>query len=672
MNKTAEMRDGIFYLNKKPIFVTSADYPYYRDDPGNWDDRLKKIKAAGIDVVTFYTPWRHHMLKIRNKRIVDFDGKTQPNRNVKLFVKLCAKNGLWMVVKPGPFIHAETTCGGLPNWASSEEDSRIEPLDKSQKWYNGGKLLPAPLCNKFKGMVKEWYGLVYKKILKENIYPKGNVIAVQVCNEGLYSNGPAPVTGYDYSPSGLALYRRFARDRKAQAPRDFLGVNDKSELKYYLKWAEWQAEFMRLIYTEYSSPIKTKVPLVVNINPPAEDRGLDHWLTRIIPERWPNINYGFTNWLKPVSEDRSSFERYSLLSKRKRGINWEENWGFSKLYDSRFQYPVVCVFETFLAIASGATGFNVYTAVNTASWDDLLDNMYERPYPDSSPIREDGSFTKKYEILNLIARFFKENSADFLTAKPDLTVAWGLYPPYAYLAAWDIPQDDWKKLGAESVKCGYEGLDRFQRILRSKNRDFQIVNIESASVKELLRYKNIVLHGGFFMERKTQDKLLKYIASGGRLVFIGTVPSQDENFKRYDILKEGAICLSQIDGVLNALVNTNGKLKVKDPTTQVWVYENSKKDTQFFFIFNLSGRSGMREFSYSGKAVKIALPQKSAAVIKVKDSRLQAAFIKGVNEMYKNSVTPEVSLGKDRLKAEIPCDLLALRKGNKWHIKTVK
>ncbi|MDP2942076.1 MAG: hypothetical protein Q8O36_00965, partial [Candidatus Omnitrophota bacterium] len=318
------------------------------------------------------------------------------------------------------------------------------------------------------------------------------------------------------------------------------------------------------------------------------------------------------------------------------------------------------------------TGFNVYTAVNTASWDDLLDNMYERPYPDSSPIREDGSLTKKYEVLSLIAHFFKDNSADFLSAKPDFTIAWGLYPPYAYLAAWDIPQDDWKKIGFEPVKCGYEGLDRFQRILRSKNRDFQISNIESASVKELMRYRNIVLHGGFFMDRKTQDKLSEYVASGGRLVFIGTVPSQDENFRRYDVLKEGAICLSQIDGVLNALVNTNGKLKVKDPTTQVWVYENPKKNTQFFFIFNLSGRSGMREFSYSGKVVKIALPHKSAAVIKVKDSKLQAVFIKGVNEMYKNSVTPEVSLGRDRLKAETPCDLLAFRKGKKWHIKTVK
>jgi len=249
MKKTARIKDGIFYINKKPVFMASADYPYYRDDPENWDDRLKKIKAAGIDTVTFYTPWRHHMLKIDGKRVVDFDGRTQANRGVKKFVKLCAKNGLWMVVKPGPFIHAETNFGGLPDWASPEEDAAIEPLDEPRKW---GKLLPAPLCGKFKGMVREWYGLVYKNIIKENIYPKGNIIAVQVCNEGLYSNAPAPVTGYDYSPSSLALYRKFAKDRKALAPRDFSGVNDKSGLKDYLKWAEWQAEFMRLIYAEYS------------------------------------------------------------------------------------------------------------------------------------------------------------------------------------------------------------------------------------------------------------------------------------------------------------------------------------------------------------------------------------------------------------------------------------
>lgn len=672
MNKRVQIKKGIFYLGNKPIFLVTADYPYYRDDAGNWDDRLRKIKDAGIDAVTFYTPWRHHAHKTGGKIVLDFDGKTQQNRNVKLFLELCKKNRLWAVVKPGPFIYAETNFGGLPDWVSPDEDKKIEPfLDNNGKPRNWHKTLPAPFSGRFKAQVRDWYGQVDSNIIRNNVYPKGSIIAIQVCNEGIYSNAPAPITRYDYSPSSLSLYRKFMKGKDSRAPRAFSGIKAMPDLKVYLGWGRWQSEYMRLIYKEFSSPIKSKVPLVININPPAKGKGLDHWLARVIPERWPGINYGFTNWLKPVSEDASSFDRYSFLAKRKRGVNLEGNWGFSKLYDTRFQYPVICVFETLLAVANGATGFNVYTAVNTASWDDLLDNRHERPYPDSSPIRENGELTKKYEVLSLLSGFFKENGADLLGCKPDREIAWGLYPPYACLAAWDIPRMDWEKLGVEPVKCGRDGLDEFQRDLRGENMDFQIANIESVPIKELKAHKNILLHGGFFMDRNSQRKLLRYARAGGRLIFLKTVPSLDENFKRYGILEGSALCLPAMEDALELLKNSDRRLNVKDPSTQVRVYENEKKKIRFFFVLNLSEISGIKEFSYAGKPVKIALAAKSAAVIRVDNSKLAAVFIKGINEMRQSSVIPAVSFGKDELKVKTPCDLTALKIGNKWRIRSV-
>ena len=678
MKKTVEIKDGILYIDKKPVFSNSADYPYYRDDPKNWDDRLKKIKMAGIDIVSFYVPWRHHVIRSRTGYTVDFDGKTRANRNVKLFAKLCAENGLWMIVKPGPFIHAETNYGGLPDWVCPEEDPEMEPFTDSKgnwrKW--SGRPVPAPLSGKFKGLVKEWFGLVDRNVIKNNVYPKGSIIAVQVCNEGLYSDLAGLITDYDYSPSALSLYRKFTKEkalrvpRNPKVPRDILALKTRLGLKEYLKWAEWQSEFMGLVYKEYSSFIKSKVPFVINLSPPIDGKGLDHWLTRTIPEKWKNINYGFTNWLKPVSEDISSFERYSLLSKRMRGINFEENWGFSKLYDERFQYPVICVFETLLAIANGATGFNVYTAVNTASWDDLIDNAHERPYPDSSPIKEDGTLTKKYGILALLANFFKENAVDFLETGSSREVAWGFYPPYAYLAAWEMPGACLEKLELAPFKCGYGGLDEFQRVLRCKNMDFQIANIESASLKELNSYRNIVLCGSSLMDRKTQRKLSKYASSGGRLVFIGKIPSHDENFKVYDILKDQAICVPEMGPVLDAIVVPERKLEVKDRNLQVWVYENRKKAVQFFFILDLSGETGIKEFKYSGNILKVSLPGKSAAIVKVKNSKLDAVFVKGINEMTGASTVPCVSFGKDEFKSEEACDLSASRKGGGWQVKT--
>ncbi|OGX43330.1 MAG: hypothetical protein A3F87_00995 [Omnitrophica WOR_2 bacterium RIFCSPLOWO2_12_FULL_51_24] len=678
MNKRAQIKEGIFYLGEEPIFLVTADYPYYRDDAGNWDDRLKKIKNAGIDAVTFYTPWRHHAHKSGDKIELDFDGRTQPNRNVKLFLELCAEKKLWAVVKPGPYIHAELTFGGLPDWAAAEKGSGIEPLvnnkgepmlDPFRPPGSYGRPMPAPLCKKFKAMTKEWYRSVYDNLIKDSIYPKGNIIAVQVCNEGLYSNGPAAITDYDYSDSALELYKKFARRENVRAPRRLSAVKKISDLRDYLDWARWQSEYMRLVYAEFSSVLRGKVPIVINLNPPSEGRGLDHWLTRVIPENWPGISYGFTNWLRPVSEDRVSFDRYSLLSKRKRGINFEENWGFSKLYDYHFQYPVVCVFETLLAIANGATGFNVYTAVNTASWDDSIDCQHERPYPDSSPIKEDGSLTKKYEVLNLMSLFFEVNGPEFLRCEPDATVAWGLYPPYAYLAAWDIPKEDWDRFHAEPVRCGYEALDRFQRIMRDRNGDFQIVNLETASPAELKRHKFIALYGGFFMDGKTQKKLASYSSAGGRVIFIGEAPHLDEDFSDCRILKKKCSRLLKMEEIGDIIGCGNKKLHVSDPETQVWAYDNPDRKTQFFFVLNLSTNAGARHFSYEGKKAAVVLPDKSAAVIKIKDGKIDSVFIKGINEMNKTSVVPEAAFGKDRFKAKTACDVLALRQGKKWQIK---
>lgn len=686
MNKTVKIKEGIFYIDGKPRFLMSGDYPYYRDDPKNWDDRLKKIKDAGIDVVTFYIPWRHHMLKQGDEYIVDFEGKTKPNRDVKLFLRLCAKNKLWTVVKPGPYIHAELNFGGLPDWVSPDNDPEIEPfLDsydrrKPEPFFiyrgdpnNRPKSLPAPLSSKFKARVQDWHSRVYSEIIKGNLYPKGNIIAIQICNEGLYSNAPESITGYDYSGSSLSGFRKFIKKKNLKVPRALSEINSKRDLKPYLDWGKWQSEYMSLIYTEFSSVIKAKVPFVINLNPPYEEKnGLDVWLARNIPERWATVHYGFTNWLAPVSEDTSSFDRYSLLAKRRRGINFEENWGFSQIYDSRFQYPVICVFETLLAIANGSTGFNVYTAAATASWDDQIDDKHPKPYPDSSPIKEDGSLTKKYEVLGLLTAFFKHNSADLIESISNSDTAWGFYPPYAYLAAWGIPPEAWQKLGVDQIICGNGGLDRFQRMFRDNNLDFQILNIESATPSELKRVKNVILHGGFFMDRKTQRKLSAYVHSGGRLIFIKTIPLYDEDFKKFNILSDKAICIPSLEEVLPLVADPDRRLKVNDPAVQVWVYENPKKDIKFFFVLNLSDISGIKEFLFSATTVKIALPGKSAAVFKIKNSRLESAFVKGINEMQQSSVTPFVSFADERLDAETACDLFAFKKGNKWQVKVVK
>ncbi|MFA5335116.1 MAG: hypothetical protein WC316_05645, partial [Candidatus Omnitrophota bacterium] len=293
-----------------------------------------------------------------------------------------------------------------------------------------------------------------------------------------------------------------------------------------------------------------------------------------------------------------------------------------------------------------------------------------RPYPDSSPINEDGSVTKKYGVLSLISHFFESEGPEFLKCVPDTPIAWGFYPPYAYLAAWDIPKEDWDGMHIEPVKCGYEGLDRIQRVLRDKNIDFHIVNIEKAPLQELKRHKFIVLHGGFFMDRKTQQKLTSYVSAGGKVIFIGETPRLDGDFKDCRILQKKSFCVLKTEDIGALLGRYHGKLSVNDPETQVWAYDNPKAGTQFFFVLNLSSNAGPRYFTYNGEKASVTMPDKSSAVIKIKRGRIDSLFIKGINEMNNTSVVPAASFGKDVFRANTACDVLAYRRGKEWQIKT--
>jgi beta-galactosidase len=83
MNPSVTMQDGTFYKDGTPIFFISGDYPYYHDDPTDWDVKLDQSKAMGIDTISCYIPWRHHAIQASiGKIIYDFTGATYPSRKV--------------------------------------------------------------------------------------------------------------------------------------------------------------------------------------------------------------------------------------------------------------------------------------------------------------------------------------------------------------------------------------------------------------------------------------------------------------------------------------------------------------------------------------------------------------------------------------------------------------
>jgi beta-galactosidase len=105
------MRDG------KPWFPVMGEFHFSRYPELHWEDEILKMKAGGIQVVSTYVFWIHHE---EVKGQFDWTGQ----RDLRRFVELCAKHGMYVWIRVGPWGHGEARNGGLPDWLIEEAPTR--------------------------------------------------------------------------------------------------------------------------------------------------------------------------------------------------------------------------------------------------------------------------------------------------------------------------------------------------------------------------------------------------------------------------------------------------------------------------------------------------------------------------------------------------------------------
>jgi len=107
-----------FYLNDEKMKIISGGIHYFRVVPEYWRDRLEKIKALGCNTIETYVAWNVHEPK---KGEFCFEGIA----DLKKFIELAQELGLWVIVRPSPYICAEWELGGLPGWLLAEDGMRL-------------------------------------------------------------------------------------------------------------------------------------------------------------------------------------------------------------------------------------------------------------------------------------------------------------------------------------------------------------------------------------------------------------------------------------------------------------------------------------------------------------------------------------------------------------------
>lgn len=96
-------------IDGKRVMLYGGEFHYFRVPHELWEDRLQKMKSAGLNLVVTYIPWNFHEAREGEFR---WDG----DRDLDKFITLTQKYGFYLVIKPGPYICAEWDFGGFPDW----------------------------------------------------------------------------------------------------------------------------------------------------------------------------------------------------------------------------------------------------------------------------------------------------------------------------------------------------------------------------------------------------------------------------------------------------------------------------------------------------------------------------------------------------------------------------
>ena len=111
-----------FLLNGKPFIIKAAEVHYPRIPRPYWEQRIKMCKALGMNTLCLYVFWNIHE---QEEGKFDFTG----NNDVAEFIRLAQENGLYVIVRPGPYVCAEWEMGGLPWWLLKKKDIRLREQD---------------------------------------------------------------------------------------------------------------------------------------------------------------------------------------------------------------------------------------------------------------------------------------------------------------------------------------------------------------------------------------------------------------------------------------------------------------------------------------------------------------------------------------------------------------
>ena len=156
---TFNVANGQFQLDGHPFQILSGEMHYPRVPRAYWRDRFRKARAMGLNTITTYVFWNIHEPR---PGVYDFSGQN----DVAEYIREAQQEGLYVILRPGPYVCAEWDLGGYPSWLLKDRALTLRSNDP-----------------KFIDAMNRWFTRLAREITPLLIHNGGPIIAIQVENE---------------------------------------------------------------------------------------------------------------------------------------------------------------------------------------------------------------------------------------------------------------------------------------------------------------------------------------------------------------------------------------------------------------------------------------------------------------------------------------------------------
>jgi|GEM_PF-3104184 len=572
-----------FLDSSSPFLAAEADY--FRIPRSNWERVLLRVRQIGANTISTRVMWGWHELREGH---LDFTGQSAPERDLVGFIRLAGEMGLNLLLKPGPFIDAETLGGGIPAWLLAKIPEAHARRYDGQLWRHSGSRQPrlSYLHPQALDYSRRWL-ISFSQLCCEYQWPQGPVIALQIDNE-TPGDGFIPWNqtdkGFDYHfrgdynefytqmlwPQWLEMRHGSLENLKAAYGQT---VKDYSEIPFPAVWAEprstgdlrlWMdaARFTDWTFgqalRQYSATLVEfgwKIPFVQNLSSmPCEESG-------------QLVNMGALasaiGWLG--QDVAPEFVRTPIIDDAVSAMGFEEyvQYAFwrSKLvknYNPALPSFVSAIHSTNDFLLQSMFAGGVEAASIAACVQSNPEPAAVGAYPTwatNAPIRSDGSILRRFWNTKTLFSYLQAGGGDYSRSQapadillgyshaPELAGQWYSWPDF--LGPVDGRPNPEKPTGeiARALRGSDSGVRSLALACEMVRRQigFDVIDIDFVAPKQFDTAKILVLPATSIMTRRAQQRLADFLRAGGQIVWIGgQLPILDETLNRCDTLQRAA------------------------------------------------------------------------------------------------------------------------------------